>query len=944
MSFNHHRLACCLFCLTAACSTAPGAPIPQPLWLGTAVPTAAQATVFSREFALPQAPAKALVRLDARDRYRLAVNGHAVSVGDTPWDAETYDVTGLLTQGTNTVAVTVDAEETPSPANCYIWLRRQLPAPAPFTRLSFKTRGAQADEWLYIEVVDVKGASSGFYCLEKGRSDLLLGHSGKEIEHVIELGKEPTLDYQRLKSGPPACDYTRIASVGIRVDRKNARLNPAGQVEFAVIKLNGPKNADLGDAAGWRLEPGVGESRRSKLEHGAEGCFVLRYDFTPASDPRVVVDLRAWGPTGELARVTSGPTWRANDAPARVVEMPRNSFAWTPLDIAGPAEEARQPLAAALRMDVGVKHGVEGQRQTVRVSVWAAEAMPDARVQFRAENWSGSDVVSQDLAIAWTGATGQTDVLMPGLARGLYRLSAALQGVSDQRRYAALAVLAPGQTNVNSIFDTLTPIAKKGEPLRGIDTNWNDTPALLLGIRDQGINFLQVHIGPAQLDNGEFADLLAFCKATRLRFALNNETANWVLTSPDPNGRDRFAAPGGCQRWDIEPAALDAAAATGLFEGVVYDEGEHMQLCRNRIAYPRDSHGKPYLVETTGMTLPEAREAFIGAARQVNEYHRAHRTRMVVESVFPALWHPLAEAGVTLCPKLLKEDIYPVVLALSLGAARQYNAELWYTPDFWSMGHFPGHSVEKYKTALRLAHAAGVDNIYTEHFIGMCRVRGATYELSEYGAALQDFIRTYLPSHPRAYSYRDYEPEVAVIRFPDSDWGQASCYYWKTLYGAENLSPTPETGEWMQVFSLLTGGRSDPRAVNANSAVYPHYEQPLLISAPPTAVYDHLAGPELLRGIGTIFLCGITVSEPTLAAVQNRVKQGAVCFAPARLCPDQVKKQAKVLPARITDGQGSWILLAGFRPEDVGSYASLLPAVGTSLRLKFKGRVIHVVE
>jgi hypothetical protein len=403
-------------------------------------------------------------------------------------------------------------------------------------------------------------------------------------------------------------------------------------------------------------------------------------------------------------------------------------------------------------------------------------------------------------------------------------------------------------------------------------------------------------------------------------------------------------APGGCHRWDLEPAALDAAAATGLFEGVVYDEGEHMQLCRNRIAFPRESNGKPYLAETTGMTLPEARAAFIDGARHVSDDHRKHKTRMIVESVFPALWHPLAQAGVTLCPKLLKEDIYPVVLALALGAAKQYNAELWLTPDFWAMDRFPGHSVEKYAAALRLAHAAGVDNVYTEHFMGMCRVRGSTYEITEYGATLQTFLREYLPTHPRKYSYRDYEPEVAIIRFPDSDWGQASCYYWTCLYGALNLAPTPETAEWMQVFSLLTGGKTDPRAVNANSRVYPRCEEPRVIPAPPTAVYDHLAGPELLSGVNTLFLCGITVSEPTRAAVRERVKQGAVCFTPDRLCPEPVRKQAESLPARIIDGKGSWVVLEGFRPEDLGPYEPLLPPVGTALRLKFKGQVVNAGE
>ena len=909
-----------------------------------AVPSANQPTFFVRSFELRQRPAKALVRLAAHDRYRLAVNGRAVSVGDTPWDAETYDVTALMRQGSNTLSVMADAE-TPHPKNCFIWLRRSLSSPAPFTQLRFKTQGARADEWLYVEVVDDRGRTSGFYCVERKRPDLMLGHSGKEAEHSIELGKEPTLDYRRNDGGGSGCDFTRIASVGIRMDRKDAWVNPSGQVAFAAVRLEGPKPVDLSGSSGWRIEPGAGEWRRSRLEPGAEGAFVLRYDFTSATDPRIAIDLRAWGATGELVRVSSDSSWSANGEPAQRVNIPHDSFAWTPLEIAGPDEEVRPPLAACMTFDVGTGHGVAGQSRAVRVNVWACEAMPGARVNIRVENWSGDEVLNRELPFTWEGAVGHAEFLTPTLDRGLYRFDAALPGVTDQRRHAALAVLAPGETRVSSVFDTLTPVVKRrDEPLRGIDTSWIETPAHLLAFRDLGVNFLQVHLSPAQLDNGEFADLLAFCKATGLRFALNNESANWATNATAPSGRSRFDASGGCHRWDIESAALDAATATGLFEGVVYDEGEHMQLCRNRIAYPRDSPGKPYLVETTGMTLPEAREAFVGAARQVSDYHRQHGTRMIVESVFPSLWHPLAQAGVTLCPKLLKEDVYPVVLALALGAAKQYHAELWLTPDLWSMGHFPGHSVAKYDAALRLAHAAGVDNFYGEHFIGNCRVRGATYELTEYGMVLETFIRAYLPAHPRTYSYRDYEPEVAIIRFPDSDWGQASCYYWKALYGAENLKPTPETAEWMQVFSLLTGGKTDPRAVNANSAVYPKYEQPLIYPCPPTAVYDHLAGPELLRGVDTLFLCGICVSGPTLDAVRNRVRQGARCFTSARLCPEWVKKEAGTLPARVADGQGSWIVLAGFHPENLGPYEPLLPSVGTALRLKFKGKVVNVGE
>jgi hypothetical protein len=916
----------------------------EPVWIGAPLTLPpGEETVFTHHFELPQAPRQALLRLVAYDRYRLTINGKPVSVGDTPWDAETYAVTALLTAGANTLTVSAHADSA-RPANCWLWLRRTLPAPGSFTRLSFTTRGARADEWVYVEVVDAQGKSSGLYCLEMKRPDFMLGHDGAEVVHTIELATEATLVQRPEPGGGSGCDFAHIAAVGIRMDRKNALDTPAGRVEFAAIRLHGATELDLSDVGDWRLEPGVGECRRSQLEPASDGYFALRYDFTPANEVRLALDLRAWGAAGEMARVTSGPDWQAGGGPVRLAEAPLDPFAWTRLALTGPAELARPPLLAGVRLDFGTEYGRAGQAQPVRVNVWAAPAMPGVRVQVTAENWAGTEVLRQDLPVEWAGANGHAEFATPALPRGLYRFTTVLPGVPAQERHAALAVLAPGESRVSAIFDTLSPIAQGG-PLRGIDCSWSGSPAQMLSIRDQGVNFIQVHLDAPQLDHGEYAELLAFCKVTGVHVAFNNEHANWAASSPDPAGRNRFDAPGGCHRWDLEPAALDAAVATGLFEGVVYDEGEHMQLCRNRFAnLPDAEHRQPYLVETTGLTLPAAYEAFLGAAQQVRTYHRDHGARMLVESVFPALWHPLARAGVTLCPKLLKESIYPAVLALALGAAQQYQAELWFSPDLWLADRFPGHSLQEYAAALRLAHAAGVDNVYTEFGSALCRVRGATYELTDYGVALRDFIREYVPAHPRAYDYRDYEPEVAIIRFPDSDWGQASCYYWKTLYGAENLPPTSETGEWLQVISLLTAGKTNPGAVNTNSGVYPRYDWPGMIPAPPTAVYDHLAGPEMLRTASTLFLCGIMVSEATLAAVQERVAQGAVCFAPKRLCPAAVREQAEALPARITAGRGAWIVVPGFRPEDLGPYASLIPAAGTTMRLRFKGQTVSVGE
>ncbi len=886
---------------------------------------------------------RALVRLVAYQRYRLFVNGSGVSVGDTPWDAKTYDVTQLLRRGPNEVRVEVAADATPMPDNCWVILERRLPQPGSLVRIRFRTADARHDEWVYVELIDADGNSSGYYCAEKGRPDLILGRSGQTREHVLD----PTRDSRLEPQSPTQFDFSRVAAVRLRVDQKRATAAGSGAVRFTDILFEGVKTLDLRSAAGWRLTAGRGEHRRSRIEPVAGG-FVLRYDFTPWTPIRMAFDLRAWSRGNEIAALHSGPELSvAGKAAVPVRSRAMDTWMWTSASLtsADDGSVPPTPAKATLRFAGDVDRWTTKTPIRVLLQVLTLNTSAAEQVYVEAENWQAKRVFSATVNVACREGAGEAVLSVPDLPRGIYRFRAdAGRRTAAVTRSTALAVLGPGEKRVSDVFDTLGPtVSQPG--LQGIDLGYNDSTALLLGIRDLGVNFLQVHLNPRQLENGEFEELLRFCQATGLHFALNNESSNWGADG----GRGRFDAGGGCHRWDLEPAALRKAAATGLFEGVVYDEGEHMQLCRNFYArLPEKKHRKPYLVETTGMTLVQAYEALLAAARTVREHNRTYGSapaghgRMLVESVFPALWHPLARAEVALCPKLLKESIHPLVLGLALGAVKQYGGELWLTPDLWYRGRgFPGHTVEDYAAALRLAHLVGVDNVYSEYIHAFCRIEGAVYDLTPYADALRQFMFEWRPAHPRNYTYRDYEPEVAIIRFPDSDWGQASCYYWNTLYGAENLQSTAETREWLQVWNLLTGGRTHPDAVNANSGVYPADSWRFDYPCAPTAVYDHLVGDAPLAGVGTIFLCGITVSEGTLDAVRQRVRGGATCFAPARLCPADIR-QAAHLPARVPDGKGVWIVVSGFRREDLGATAEMIPAAGSAMRFRFRGQMVPV--
>ncbi|MCC6729983.1 MAG: hypothetical protein IT208_11660 [Chthonomonadales bacterium] len=934
--------------LAMALSMPPVAAPARPAWVAAPGALAARTSVrFTAALDLPTRPQRALLRVGAQRRYRLYLNGRPAAVGDRTW-GDVFDVAPLLRAGPNRAEIRVDCEPVPAPANAWVIVQRDLPGPVDARVLEFETSGSRGGEWLYVECVDADGRASNYWCPETGRADLLLGSDGAARRHRIDLLAE-----RRLPHGVGvACDLTRVVALRIRVDQKATGGHPAGAVRFAGVRLEGPgapgTAVDLGGADGWRLVAGQGNIRGARVEP-APGGFAVRYDFGPAADARFALDLRALAGGREIGRLVSGAAWSTEAGAAVPVSRPPSDGSvmveYSPIDVRDLADAGSRPVL--LTVDLAFAGGADrvpaGRETPVTARLVAAEAGSARTLRLRVEDWSGALVADLEAPVRWRGPDGDAELRLPPLARGLYRLSARPAARARcAERYAALAVMGPGEARVSALFDTLRPFAAARPGLQGVDLFYADSPALLMGLRDLGVSFLQFHIEPAQLDNGELDEILAFCRATRTRFALNNESSNWGPGAPRADGANPFDAPGGCHRWDIEPAALRRAAATGLFEGVVYDEGEHMQLCRNYYSgLSEPVHRKPYLVETTGMSLPAAYAAFTEAAASVARRNREAGARMLVESVFPVLWHPLARAGVTLCPKLLKEDIHPVVLAMALGAANQYGADLWFSPDLWHTDQLPGHSAHEYGEALRLAHRAGVDNVYTEFVTCLTRYSGAQYEVTAYGATLRDHIRRWLPAHPRAYTFRDYAPEVVIVRFPDSDWGQASGSYWNTLYGAENLRSTPETREWLQVWSLLTGGASQPGAVNTNSGIYDRLSWQFTVPCASTAVYDHRVGRGLSASARLLFLCGIALTDETLVAARERVRAGAVCFAPARLCPSDVCASAAKLPIRVADGRGAWVVVAGFRREDLGPYARLIPAPGRAMRLRFDAKAPH---
>jgi hypothetical protein len=176
-----------LFTLTLCATVAEAAA--APVWGEPPQSRIGQGPVtFSGTLTVSQPFDRALLRLAAYDRYRLFLNATGVSIGDTPWDAKTCDVTRLLRRGPNEVRVEVAADAAPMPDNCWITLKRRLPHPGRLTRIRFCTADARHNEWVYVELIDADGNSSGYYCAEKGRHDLVLGKTGQANTNLDAKG------------------------------------------------------------------------------------------------------------------------------------------------------------------------------------------------------------------------------------------------------------------------------------------------------------------------------------------------------------------------------------------------------------------------------------------------------------------------------------------------------------------------------------------------------------------------------------------------------------------------------------------------------------------------------------------------------------------------------------------------------------------------------------
>ena len=423
------------------------------------------------------------------------------------------------------------------------------------------------------------------------------------------------------------------------------------------------------------------------------------------------------------------------------------------------------------------------------------------------------------------------------------------------------------------------------QPLFGITTSSKDANERA---NEFGVDFVDLHFGGNESSLRKAVELL---EAAQVGYIPNFEGApiDWVPT---------------------EKLKKELSQSTG-FLGFMLDEADHMQLNAHWpvIAY-YGYNEKHYLVDTEGMDLLTAQEAVYQALQKRSASFQIGQKAGVVEHLFPVMMHTVAKAGLNVSPKILKETCGPAMLAVGLGAARQYGVNFSVDVDYWWHNETLGHSLERFISALKLAYWSGADQVYVEGGAQWSKEHPLGKQIE---TAYKDFLSDYIPVHPRPYNWQSFQPEIAIIRFDDTcfDIRQGVVgEYPGPLYG--HVPAGPENTEWLNIWSLLSHGFMRTDSASHQWETRRFNSRTLFVPLNNVAVYDHEVSYEILLGLRLIFLTGIKISPSALEAVSRCVREGAVCVLPPRLAPSGTELEHIAEFTTIPDEKGKWLVVPDF--------------------------------
>lgn len=520
------------------------------------------------------------------------------------------------------------------------------------------------------------------------------------------------------------------------------------------------------------------------------------------------------------------------------------------------------------------------------------------------------------------------------------------------------AAAATGQPSVSVPGAPATPELSFVMPL-GVDDAGNRKPifadpVLAEAFEDMGFDFLMMHIWRANAPGTELG--LAHIEALN-RWAA--DTGHDYIINLENSTRPRgdhpeFRRPG----FFFQPTRdwLERCLSSPHFKGVCYDEAEHWITNGVDVTAGVGAHEKfrPHFFDAEGLTLTEAYEGNLHNLTVLREQQFAFspaswqaldKPMIRTEHVFPTLFPLFARAGIAPHPKFLKESALPVVTAVALGACLQYGVPYIPCLDLWgpraprgSRDEWPYHTPEELRSALLFsywtgAHAAYIENINYQD--SLYRAVDGKPELTDWGTVARDFRREYMPQHPRRLLAQQLRPSIAIVRFPDSDWGQVKRHHIRqNLYGATNLVPDEVTRGWLRVWALLTHGALPGTGLTWHADGF-GMRYRLFMPANNVVVYDHLAAdPRLYESVDLVILIGTSIPEATLNTVAAYVRDGGVAATVPRLAPERIRQEFAGQTTRIPDDRGAWVLFED--ASDPRLKDLLTPYLGSPDELRYR--------
>lgn len=489
----------------------------------------------------------------------------------------------------------------------------------------------------------------------------------------------------------------------------------------------------------------------------------------------------------------------------------------------------------------------------------------------------------------------------------------------------------------------------------GDDGYWLGTiPSHLIApMKELGADFLVHHYAPhasAIAQENYVRDLSALFEQNNLKYLINTEVSNFVPQLIDDSGWSWLQGPNNNHRFTFRPPVLKLLNLSNAFEGVVYDEADHMQINQNWIITNGVKQDMPFLGNTDGLSFEQA-DALVNsnATALVNELKAEKTPHVLTEHVFPVLFHNYAKAGMTMSYKQLKESWAPMWAAIAMGAALQYNSELWSCLDLYFLGVYPGHSPQALKNNLMFGYWMGNDRMYVENI----NFNGSLYSevtgpsgtkqivLSEYGNIYKWFTHQYLAQNHRGYTFRDVKPEIAIIRFDDTDFGIPSTGIYGLTdrpFGSNTLHFTATSDNWMKIWNLVSQGVIPTPEHGISWLTYPA-TTPYKSFAPMNGVvvFDQNVAKKHLESLKLAFLTGLMISPATLSAVQSLVQtKGLVVVSTPELAPLGIRSQYSGSGTQmITDGStgGYWLLTDNFLDQAVKT--KIQPFLGQNDEIRY---------